>query len=139
MIEYLLDSGFFYASIDESDKHHESVKKVVQTIRGNVVLPVPAITETAYFLAKNQGIEETARFLDNLSVTRFQLETPTSEDYRRSAEILRKYSDANIDFVDSVIVAIAERLNIKKILTVDQRHFRAFRPVHCDAFEILPE
>ena len=138
MIDYLLDSGFLYASIDESDKHHESVKSAVKRIRGNIILPVPAITETAYFLSKNKGIEEVAKFLDSLSATKFQLETPTAEDYRRAAEILRQYNDANIDFVDAVIAAIAERLKITKILTVDRRHFGAFKPRHCAAFDILP-
>ncbi len=138
MIDYLLDSGFLYASIDKSDNHHESVKNVAQTIRGNIILPVPAVTETAYFLAKNKGIEEIAKFLDSLSVTKFQLEPPNAEDYRRAAEILRKYNDANIDFVDACIVAIAERLNVTKILTVDRRHFGIFKPLHCKAFEILP-
>ncbi len=136
MIDYLLDSGFLYASIDLSDNHHESVKNAAKTIRGNIILPVPAITETAYFLSKNKGIEEVARFLDSLSVTKFQIETPTAEDYRRAAEILRKYNDANIDFVTVIIVAIAERLNVTKILTVDRRHFGAFAPRHCAAFEI---
>ncbi len=56
----------------------------------------------------------------------------------RSAEILRKYHDINIDFVDVLIVAMAERLNITKILTVDRRHFQIFRPTHCESFEILP-
>ncbi len=65
-------------------------------------------------------------------------ETPTVEDYRRAAEVLRKYNDANIDFADALIVSIAERLNITKILTVDRRHFGAFKPRHCAAFEILP-
>ncbi len=138
MIDYLLNSGFLYASIDESDNYHESVKNVAQTIRGNIILPVPAVTETAYFLAKNKGVEDIAKFLDSLSVTKFQLETPTSEDYQRAAEILRKYNDANIDFVDACIVAIAERLNVTKILTVDRRHFGIFKPLHCKAFEILP-
>ncbi len=138
MIDYLLDSGFLYASIDESDKHHESVKNAVRKLRGNIILPVPAITETAYFLAKNKSVKDVAKFLDSLSITKFQLETPTTEDYRRAAEILRKYNDANIDFVDVIIVSIAERLNITKILTVDRRHFGIFKPSHCAAFEILP-
>lgn len=57
MTDYLLDSGFLYASIDESDKHHKAVKNVTQKIRGNIILPIPAITETAYFLSRNKGIE----------------------------------------------------------------------------------
>jgi predicted nucleic acid-binding protein len=45
------------------------------------------------------------------------LETPLAEDYVRSAEILRQYADANLDFVDALISATAERLNIKRLLT----------------------
>lgn len=138
MIDYLLDSGFLYASLDNSDRHHESVKAATKRIRGNIILPIPAITETAYFLLQNQGVEALARFLESLSVTKFQLENPTAEDYKRAAKIIRKYDDANIDFVDAVIAAIAERLNITKILTVDRRHFGMFKPNHCEAFKIFP-
>lgn len=56
---------------------------------------------------------------------------------RRAAEIIRTYN-ANIDFVDAVIAAIAERLNITKILTISRRHFGAFKPRCCATFEILP-
>jgi predicted nucleic acid-binding protein len=56
----------------------------------------------------------------------------------RSAEILRQYADANLDFVDALIVATAERLNIKRLLTLDRRDFQLIRPKHCASFELLP-
>lgn len=135
---FLMDTGFWYASIDATDEHHETVAQVTAKIRETVRLPIPVITETAYLVLRNQGVEALARFAENLAVTKFQIEVPTAEDYIRTAEIIRKYDDANIDFVDAVIVAIAERLNITKILTVDRRHFGMFRPNYCGAFEILP-
>jgi predicted nucleic acid-binding protein len=138
MIEYLLDSGFLYADIDRSDRQHEAVSSITKGIRGKIILPVPAITETTYFISINLGVEHLAKFLESLGNSKFFLETPTSEDYVRSAEILRKYNDANLDFVDACIFAMAERLNITKILTIDRRHFGLFRPNHCDTFEILP-
>lgn len=48
-------------------------------------------------------------------------------DLARTAKILEKYADSQVDFVDCAIVAIAERLNIQRILTVDHRHIRIFR------------
>ena len=36
------------------------------------------------------------------------------------------------------IMALAERLNIHHILTLDRRDFRAMRPRHCPVFELLP-
>ncbi|MDQ3322460.1 MAG: PIN domain-containing protein [Acidobacteriota bacterium] len=136
---YLLDSGFLYAQLNGKDNHHAAVaaaSKIAE--RESIILPVPVIAEVAYLLQRDLKIETVATFLENLSDADLILETPLAEDYRRSAEVLRKYDDANIDFVDAVIVAIAERLNITKILTVDRRHFGAFKPRHCRAFEILP-
>jgi predicted nucleic acid-binding protein len=66
------------------------------------------------------------------------LETPLQEDYLRSAEILRQYADANLDFVDALIVAMAEHLNINRLLTLDRRDFQLIRPKHCISFELLP-
>ncbi len=134
----VIDAGFLYALVDDSDEHNSDVTRVMQNYRGRVILPVPAITEAAYLVKKFCGVEALAKFLDSLTEIEYEFETPTTEDYKRAAGILRKYNDANIDFVDALIVAIAERLNITKILTVDRRHFGIFKPRHCAAFEILP-
>ena len=67
-------------------------------------------------------------------MTELTLEIPRQEDYSRSAEILRQYSDAKLDFVDTLIVAIAERLNITRFLTLDRRDFQLIRPKHLQRF-----
>lgn len=74
----------------------------------------------------------------SLASTELTLEIPRQEDYSRSAEIIRQYSDAKLDFVDTLIAAMAERLNITRVLTLDRRDFQLIRPKHCSAFEILP-
>jgi predicted nucleic acid-binding protein len=68
----------------------------------------------------------------------YELVRTTEADLERAAEILEKYNDNNIDLVDAVIVAMAERLEIGKILTVDRRHFGVFKPKHCESFTLLP-
>lgn len=139
MTLYLLDSGFLYALIDEKDIHHKAVSDSRSLINGRIVFPAPAITEVAYFVKRNLGLNALAEVIEGLSTrTEFSIELPTRADHARTAEILRKYYDANIDFVDACIVAMAERMNIQKILTVDRRHFSIFRPKHCEAFEIFP-
>ncbi len=74
----------------------------------------------------------------SITAGEFQLIKTEISDLERAAEILEKYADTKIDFVDCVIMAIAERLNITRILTVDRRDFSLFRPLHCDHFEIVP-
>lgn len=53
-------------------------------------------------------------------------------------EILEQYADSQLDFTDAAIVAIAERLAITRVYTLDRRDFSIVRPIHCDYFELLP-
>lgn len=69
----------------------------LENIREPIVLPVPAITEVAYLLARDINNEAAADFVASLAATELTLETPRQEDYSRSAEILRQYSDAKLD------------------------------------------
>ena len=134
----LLDSGFLFATLNDSEPEHQSTIRVIKDIREPIVLPVPAVTEVAYLLARDIGQEAAADFIGSLAETDLTLETPTKEDLIRCSGLIRQYSDANIDFVDALIVAIAERLNITRLLTLDRRDFQIIRPKHCSSFELLP-
>lgn len=68
----------------------------------------------------------------------FRLESLTAVDLPRILELMRQYADSNIGFVDASIVAVAERLNIRQVITLDRRHFGLIRPRHCLTFTILP-
>lgn len=137
-MRYLLDTGFAVAFLNQHDQRNPEVVSVREKINGEIYFPVPAITEISYLLAREIGIELAAAFIASLSRTDLILVNPVPEDYQRAAAVMLQYTDANLDFVDSIIVAIAERLNITCILTLDQRDFRLIRPRHCEAFEILP-
>ena len=137
-MSYLLDTGFAVALLNRRDLRHQEVKRTRQFIQGVIHFPVPAITEAAYLLARDVGIELAAAFIASLPHTDLILENPLPQDYQRAAALMRQYADAELDFVDALIVALAERLNITCLLTLDQRDFRLVRPRHCAAFEILP-
>ena len=135
---YLLDSGYLYALVNGKDAWHSAVNGVELNQQEQIFLLIPAITEVTFLLQRDLGKNAVWEFVETRTQTDLLLTSPKPIDFKRSAEILRKYDDANIDFVDALIVAMAERLNIIKILTVDRRHFQIFRPRHCEAFEILP-
>lgn len=134
----LLDTGVAVALFNRNDLRHNEVLNMMQHMREDVLFPVPAITETFYLLRRDAGIEVAAHFVSTLASDDMLLENPLPPDYQRAAEIIRVFADADLDFVDAIIVAIAERLNITRILTLDQRDFRIIRPRHCQAFELLP-
>lgn len=133
----LIDTGFIFAVLDDSDKHHSDCASAYRNIR-NALLPEAVLPELAFLLIRENKAQSLTDFLRYLAEGNLPIVSTEPQDLNRAAEILEKYADAKVDFVDCVIVAIAERLNIKRILTVDRRHFNLFRPSHCEFFEIVP-
>ncbi|WP_168646444.1 type II toxin-antitoxin system VapC family toxin [Dolichospermum sp. UHCC 0259] len=131
------DTGFVVALLNRLDTMHNSVTPVY-TQQKQILLPQTVLAEVAYLVGRNAGSATLVAFLKGLSASRFILVALTDQDVIRVAEILDEYADSRIDFVDASVMAIAERFDIKRILTLDQRDFRLFRPQHCDCFEILP-
>lgn len=135
--ESLYDTGFLFAVFDDNDDYQQKCSAAFES-EENVLLPEIVIPELAYLILNNLGYQKLIKFLRSVVAGNFRLVPTELKDLERAPEILEKYADNNIDLVDCVIVAIAERLNIKRILTVDRRHFSVFRPLHCDSFEIIP-
>ena len=52
---YLLDTGFLYALLNRKEQTHEIVVAAARTIREPIIVPVPAVTETAYLLLRDVG------------------------------------------------------------------------------------
>jgi predicted nucleic acid-binding protein len=52
--------------------------------------------------------------------------------------VMEQYEDAEFDYADVAVMALAERLNIRRIFTLDHRDFYIYRPTHCDHLELLP-
>lgn len=133
----IYDTGFLLAVLNIEDELHESCIAAYEK-ENRAILPEVVIPELAYMVMRDLGYEPLVKFLLSIVAGDFVLVPTELPDLKRAAEILEKYADSRVDFVDCVIVAIAERLNIKRILTVDRRHFSLFRPRHGDAFEIIP-
>ena len=134
----LVDTGFLFALLNETERQHHAVAQAFVQTPGPWLLPTPATTEVAYLLMKFLGPAALASYLESIPTSSLLLSAPNDEDYRRAAQLIRQYQDAPLDFVDSLVVALAERLNVTTILTLDRRHFHLVRPRHCAAFQILP-
>ncbi|MCI5150939.1 MAG: PIN domain-containing protein [Candidatus Electrothrix sp. MAN1_4] len=134
----ILDTGFFYATIDKKDRNHPRVIQALPTVSEEILLPVPVLVEVSYLLASRLDHSSMRRCIRQLSDGPLQLLSILLSDIPRIHELLEQYADLKLDFVDAAIVALAERLNIQKILTVDLRDFRTIRPKHCAYFDIVP-
>jgi predicted nucleic acid-binding protein len=63
----------------------------------------------------------------------------TTADYGRMAELVELYADWPLGGTDASVIAIAERLGVTTVATLDRRHFGPTRPRHIEAFTLLPE
>lgn len=138
MEKSIFDTGFLYAYFDKDDEYHKACDEIFDDESLNALLPDLVLPELAHLILRRLDVEKLTNFLRSVANEDFELVRTIESDLECAAEILEKYDDNNIDLVDAVIVAMAERLEIEKILTVDRRHFSVFRPKHCEAFTLLP-
>lgn len=133
----LIDTGFMLAVLAHNDPHHEACR-LVALQEPSALIPSVVLPELAYMIIRNMERKTLITFMRELLTDESQVVDATTEDFVRAMEIMEKYFDANLDFVDCTIMAMAERLGISRILTVDRRDFSMFRPKHIPYFTILP-
>jgi uncharacterized protein len=97
-----------------------------------------AVTEVAYLVSTRLGPAAEVRFLADLSSGAFHVEPVQPSDWIRIAELVWAYRDLSLGTVDASVVALAERLNLLTVATLDRRHFSVLRPAHLPAFELVP-
>ena len=103
------------------------------------VVPAPVVTETCIGILARLGTDAELSFLRSLAAKEMLVEPLTDVDLRRAIEILEQYQDAEFGVVDAATMAIAERLKVDVILTLDRRDFTIYRPRHCDGFRLVPD
>jgi predicted nucleic acid-binding protein len=132
----VVDTGPLYAVVDEDDADHARCRAILEQSEHRPIIPALVIAEATYLIATRLGSEVEARFLEGL--TRLHVEAPTPDDWPRIALLTKKYGGFPLGGTDASIVALAERLDIETIVTLDDQHFRAVRPRHRRAFRLLP-
>jgi predicted nucleic acid-binding protein len=103
-----------------------------------ILVPGPVIAEVAYLLQNRGGTSAEASFLRALAegtLTHVNLE---SADLARMVELVQTYADFPLGATDAAVIAVAERLGLTEIATLDHRHFHAVRPRHVSALTLLP-
>jgi predicted nucleic acid-binding protein len=122
---------------DGDDVHHATVRQVVENERGPIIIPIIILAELDYLLREFLGVETELDFLEGIARGAYTLEPFTAEDLARVRELIATYRALDIGLADAAIAAAAERLRVSRILTVDERDFRAICPRR-GHFTLLP-
>lgn len=134
----IADSGAVYGLYDRRDAFHNGLRAAIEAARDPIILPAPILGEIDYLLRVRLGNAALLRFLEDIQEGAFVVETVTLADLRRCAVLIAKYRDLDLGLSDASVVTVAERLGANRILTVDQRDFRAIRSVQGKPFRLLP-
>ena len=134
----ILDTGPLYASLDRSDAAHAACRALIESTSEALIIPSPVLVEVDYWIHRRLQPGALVALLADIEGDAYRVEDVTASDYRRIGELVDRYADSDIGFVDAAVVAIAERLVEPKVATLDRRHFSVMRPRHVDVLELLP-
>ena len=133
-----MDSGPLYAYIDEDDGDHEQSLRLLESHPGPLLVPQLVIAEVTYLIETRLGWSAEMRFLGDLASGNLLTEPVLAGDWMRIAELVGRYHDLPLGTVDASVVALAERLGVHAVATLDRRHFTVVRPKHVPVFDLLP-
>ncbi|GAB95500.1 hypothetical protein BJY21_002512 [Kineosphaera limosa] len=138
----LVDTGALVAAAITNQPEHRECVDLFTSLRlagRTMIVPPTVVAETGFLLEKNGGVRAESAFIRALARRDFVGGQFDDEDYERIAELVDQYADLPLGTTDASIIALAERLGLREVATLDRRHFTVVRPRHIDAFTLLPE
>jgi len=132
------DSGAIYGLYNKRDRYHRALRTAVVNEPGVILVSAAILSEIDYLITAKLGHKAELDLLDDILSGAFTLEPFTSADLRRSRELIAQYSTLDLGLADAAVIATAERLGIRRVLTVDERHFRVVRSSDGKPFTLLP-
>lgn len=134
----LVDTGPVVAAASKRDQHHAECLRALSNLREPPLITPMVVMEVCYFLSTRASPVAEAAFLRSVAAGSFELVSLTVDDLVRSAELIERYANLPLGAADASVIAVAERLDVRQILTLDRAHFSIVRPRHIGAFELLP-
>ena len=133
------DTSGVLAALDSAHPAHASCLEVIDT--GAVVVLSPLVlAELDYMITTRFGYPAALSFLGRVEAGVFEVAEIGADEIFAAKAVLDGYADLPLGLTDAVNVVLADNLGTDNILTLDQRHFRAVRPLTArfQAFRLSP-
>lgn len=135
----VVDTGAFYARVDEDDKHHETAARVFEGVRTGDLAYRPVYTtqavlsELATLCLYRLGHETAVRALTAVRESEsFNIIPVGRPAFEAAADQFEAYDDQEISFVNHTTAVIADERDVDSIFAFDSD----FRPL---GFSLVPE
>jgi predicted nucleic acid-binding protein len=137
-VTVVIDTGPLVAFGDANDPHFARIDRLLRTVDGPLIIPAPVTAEVDYLLGQRVGHGPRRNFIADLATGRFTVACLEREDYATIRDLDARYADLGLGLADCALVVIANRYGTNRIVSFDERHFRAVAPLGGGAFTILP-
>jgi predicted nucleic acid-binding protein len=121
----VVDTGGIIALVDADDRHHRAVRAIYESDPRAWVLPWAILPEVDYLLARHVGADAATAFRRDVAVGALRVEWGVDADLARAHALCTQYGALTLGLVDATVIAVAERLSARAIVTVDLRDFGA--------------
>ncbi len=108
----ILDTGGWLEALAGREPHAEALEEATV-----LIVPGLVLAEVDYFLRGQR--RDMHRLLSEIADGTYTYEPPTPGDLARARELDRKFASTDLGLVDASVAALAERLNVLRVLTVD--------------------
>ena len=133
MTGVIVDTGFLIPLFRPAERLRAPAREFLRNNRHPLLTVTPVIVETCFFLKP----DDKARLLEWVQRGAIAVAEVPASAYADIRVLILKYADHDIDFADAAIVWLAEKIGCRAVLTVDVRHFSAFRLAKGKRFELV--
>jgi uncharacterized protein len=134
----ILDTSGVYAFKDESADEHSAVRRAVESDPGPFILSPFVLAELDYLLSGRLGQRAERELLEDVANGAFELADFGADDIVGAMGLIDRYADLGIGLTNASVAVLAARHRTTRLLTLDERDFRAVRPLYGSAFTLLP-
>lgn len=134
----VLDTSGLLSSLYPDQNRHADCRAVLEREAGPPLLSPFVVAEMDYLIGRNQGVADQLVFLGEVETGAYRLVPFDVADLTLARQLMAKYADLRIGLTDASLVVLAARHGTRRILTLDERHFRALRGLDGQPFEVLP-
>ena len=131
------DPSGVFSALDRSLPSHDTAREVVEGDDPLILSPF-VLAELDYLLATRISVGASLELLRDVTDGAYELAGFTAADVGEAARLVERYEDLGIGLADASIVVLAARYDTDRVLTLDERHFRALRTRSGAPFTLLP-
>lgn len=134
----VLDTSGLLAALFSDQRRHEECVRVLRQADSPLLLSPFVLAELDYLILKFAGVGPELRLLEEVTRGAYRLEPFGSRDLAEAAKIIERHRDLQLGLADASIVVLAGRFKTRRILTLDERHFRSLLGPGGQPFQLLP-